>query len=371
LLLTSRLLARPVSGSIKGPSSAGKSHLVEQALAFFPASAYYTLSAMSERALAYSQEPLAHRVLVIYEAAGLQGEFASYLMRSLLSEGRVRYETVEKTKDGLRPRLIEREGPTGLLVTTTALRLHPENETRMLSLPVTDTADQTRSIMLAQAGSSEVSTDPPPGGDALADWKALQDWLASSGSRVVVPFATPLADAIPPVAVRLRRDFPTVLSLIRAHALLHQASRDRDSRGWVIATVEDYTIVRGLVADLVADGVEASVSPVLRETVHAVATIHGRTAGDVSVAGLAAELGLDKGPASRRARSAMDRGYLRNLEERRGRPARYVLEDPLPEDRPILPEPERLLAEDRCRVAGETEGMYTPPSPPEREEVVL
>ena len=35
--------------------------------------------------------------------------------------------------------MIEREGPTGLIVTTTALRLHPENETRMLSLTVTDT----------------------------------------------------------------------------------------------------------------------------------------------------------------------------------------------------------------------------------------
>jgi hypothetical protein len=65
--------------------------------------------------------------------SGLSGDFASYLVRSLLSEGRVRYETVEKTKDGLKPRLIEREGPTGLLVTTTAVKLHPENETRLLS----------------------------------------------------------------------------------------------------------------------------------------------------------------------------------------------------------------------------------------------
>jgi hypothetical protein len=64
----------------------------------------------------------------------MSGEFATYLMRSLLSEGRVRYETVEKTSEGMKPRLIEREGPTGLIVTTTAVKLHPENETRMLSL---------------------------------------------------------------------------------------------------------------------------------------------------------------------------------------------------------------------------------------------
>ena len=54
-------------------------------------------------------------------------------------EGRLIYEVVEKTADGLRPRRIENEEPTGLLVTTTAIKLHPENETRRLSLRVTDT----------------------------------------------------------------------------------------------------------------------------------------------------------------------------------------------------------------------------------------
>ena len=106
---------------------------------------------MSERALAYSKEPLVHRVLVLYEATALQGELGTYLIRSLLSEGCIRYETVEKTKNGMEPRLIFREGPTGLLVTTTAIKLHPENETRMLSIPVCDTAEQTRHVLLAQA----------------------------------------------------------------------------------------------------------------------------------------------------------------------------------------------------------------------------
>ena len=65
---------------------------------------------MSERALAYSEEPLVHRFLVLYEAAGVAGDFATYLLRSLLSEGCIRYESVEKTAAGLKPRLIERPG---------------------------------------------------------------------------------------------------------------------------------------------------------------------------------------------------------------------------------------------------------------------
>ena len=103
---------------------------------------------MSERALAYGTEPLSHRFLVLFEAAGLESDFASYLVRSLLSEGCVRYETVEKGKDGeLKARLVEREGPTGLIVSTTSVALHPENETRLLSLAATDTADQTKLVL--------------------------------------------------------------------------------------------------------------------------------------------------------------------------------------------------------------------------------
>ena len=58
LALTSRLLPRIVSVAVKGPSSSGKSYLVEQVLRFFPEGAYYALTAMSERTLAYSEEPI-------------------------------------------------------------------------------------------------------------------------------------------------------------------------------------------------------------------------------------------------------------------------------------------------------------------------
>jgi hypothetical protein len=182
LALTSRLLDRPVSVVVKGPSSGGKSYVTESVLKLFPPSAFYALTAMSDRALAYSNEPLKHRHLVIYEAAGMTGDFATYLIRSLLSEGRLRYETVEKTKDGLQPKVIEREGPTGLLVTTTALRLHPENETRRLSLTVTDTPEQTAHVFQALAAGFRDDVD-------LTPWHALQNWLATGSTSVAVPFA--------------------------------------------------------------------------------------------------------------------------------------------------------------------------------------
>jgi hypothetical protein len=172
LAITSRCLDRPVSIAVNGPSSGGKSFVVETTLKLFPPEAYYALSAMSDRALAYSSEPLQHRHLVIYEAAGMASDFATYLIRTLLSEGRLRYETVEKTKEGLSSRLIEREGPTGLIVTTTSLRLHPENETRMLSLAIADTQDQTAAVLRALA------RDGVAGEVDVSPCRALQTWVA-------------------------------------------------------------------------------------------------------------------------------------------------------------------------------------------------
>ncbi len=65
LALTSRLLQKPVSVAVKGLSSGGKSYLTDRVLRFFPDSAYHALTAMSERTLAYSEEPIRHRFLVI------------------------------------------------------------------------------------------------------------------------------------------------------------------------------------------------------------------------------------------------------------------------------------------------------------------
>ncbi len=353
LAVTSRLLEKPVSLAIKGPSSAGKSFLVERILDLFPPSAYYALSAMSERALAYSEEPLAHRVLVIYEAAGIQGDFVSYLVRSLLSEGRIAYETVERTTEGLKPRLIQREGPTGLICTTTAITLHPENETRFLSVTVTDSPEQTRKILLSLAQDAE------PSRADYSEWQALQEWLEKAEHRVFIPFATELAQRIPPVAVRLRRDSKTILDFIRAHALLHQQTRNRDALDRIVAEIADYAVVRELLVDVMGDAVSTTVSKPIRETVEAVVSFNCEAG--VSVAQLAKKLGLDKSAVSRRANSAMEKGYLKNLEERKGRPFQLVQGDPIPANRKILPDPEEL--EGCCSVAPETRGIDLPLPP--------
>jgi hypothetical protein len=352
LAVTGRFLDRFASIAVKGPSASGKSWAIERVLEFFPSEAYYLLTAMSERALAYGTEPLSHRFLVLFEAAGLESDFASYLVRSLLSEGCVRYETVEKDQSGeLRARLIERDGPTGLVVSTTSVVLHPENETRLLSLSATDTPDQTKLVLSRLANDELAEPD-------FTRWHDLQVWLAAGEHRVSIPYAAELAELVPPVAVRLRRDFRAVLSLIRSHAILHQVSRERDAAGRIIATLDDYEVVRDLVADIVSEGIEATVPETVRELVAAVKELtaaaddeEGGHKPSATIAKLAEHLKLDKSAVSRRWQAARARGYLVNLETRSRQRARIALGDPLPEEVEILPTVERL--HERC--SGENE----------------
>ena len=56
---------------------------------------------------------------------------------------------------------------------------------------------------------------------------------------------------------------------------------------------------------------------------------------------------------------ALDAEYITKLEERKGRPARLVVGDPLPKDREVLPEPGELNVFTYSRF---TQGIDTPPS---------
>lgn len=114
--------------------------------------------------------------------------------------------------------------------------------------------------------------------------------------------------------------------------------------------------------DLVAEGVEAIVT----ETVEAVRSLDNKSGekGYTINKAVAEKLGIDKAAAWRRVRIAINRGYLENPEDRRGRPAQRTVGEAVPEDREILPSPERLReAMSGCTVAPDLEGAEHPPPP--------
>lgn len=338
LSMTSRLLPRIVSVIVKGQSSTGKSYTAEQVIKLFPASAYYVMTASSDKALIYTQENFKQRIIIMFEAAAWgDSDFAMYLIRSLLSEGRIAYDTVVDSPDGPVGKRIEKEGPTGLWTTTTATAIHPENETRLLTLNSDESTQQTARVLLAIA---ETNGAVPPD---VPQWHDLQEWIQAGDVRVAIPFAVALAELIPPLASRLRRDFKALLSFIAAHALLHQATRAREDSGAVIATIEsDYAAIRELLHDLMSENIAAGVPPPVRETVEAVRKLLVDGKASITNTELAKALKVDKSNASRRSKSAIASGYLRNEETRRGKPAQLQLGDSMPDDAAILPTVEQL-----------------------------
>jgi hypothetical protein len=373
LAITSRLLDKPVSLVVKGGSSSGKSFTTEAVSKFFPPKAVLPFTGMSEKALILSSRSFEHRTIIIYEATALReraekqsGDQTAYYLRSLVSEGETHYEMSVRDKDGgWSTKRFEKHGPTNVIVTTTAVSLHNENETRMLSLQTNDRPEQTAAILEGLADETEGVMDYRP-------WHELQDWLFAQDNRVTIPFRHELVRAIPPVALRLRRDIGAVLSLIRASAILHQATRDRDDQDQIVATEADYEVVRDLVIDVISQGVGATVSATIRDTVAAVDVLAAQHPDGVPAAAVGLKLGLDKSAAWRRLHQAADAGYLVNQEERRGRPGRYVVGEPMPDDITILPptplvhtpseptatvQPPPVPVRPRNRAEGETAGQ--------------
>jgi hypothetical protein len=204
LIATSRLLDKTMHAAVKGTSAGGKSEIRKRVLEFFPPENVISFTSLSEKALIYHDGDFAHKVLSMGEASATDEQnFQDYLLRELISEGRLVYPTVQKIGNELTTVTIEKNGPVAFLVTTTKNKLHAENETRMLSLEIDDSEKQTKSVLgkVAQVeglNHSAAQVDHKP-------WQDFQRWLERGERRVVVPFADVTADLIPPAAVRLRR----------------------------------------------------------------------------------------------------------------------------------------------------------------------
>jgi hypothetical protein len=344
LSVISRLLDRPVSVVVKGARSGGKNTLVEAVLKFFQPSAYFQMTAMSEKAIAYFKEPLKNRTLVITEAAGVK-QGGDYFLRSLLSEGRISYAVVS----GGSTRKVELEGPTGLILTTTEVKLYEDDESRLVSIEVIEDADHTREI-LKSIGDAFANPRKKKRRKVPESWLALLEWIAIKPPKVKVPFARSVSALMSFSDTRLHRDANALFGLICAHALLHRNKRKTDQNGYLLATNEDYKAVRELIHDVIARGIESAVSPSVRRAVDAVQRLSNGATG-VSGSELVTDLQINKAGVSRHVKAAIGLGYLRNLEEGKGKTARYVIGEKMPTDSVVLPTAKAVGLHHQARIA--------------------
>jgi len=358
LMTTTRLFDKCMSGAIKGPSSAGKSEIRHRVLDFMPPEDVVAFSTLSDKALLYFDGDFPHKILSMGEAAGAEEQsLQDYLLRELLSAGRLVYPVVQKIGNELMTITIEKNGPVCFFVTTTKAALHPENETRLMSIEVDDSDVQTLSVIgkVAEAvglNAERTVIDHEP-------WRNFQRWLAVGNCSVVVPFARELGQLIPPRSVRLRRDFSQILLAIKAHALLHRNHRQLDDRGQIVAELElDYRPVAKLLGGIVAEASGTSVSKEDQATIDAVKKATANLAADEGAASdkIAKLLKLDQSAAWRRLNKAILKGFVVNLETRHRQPGRYRLTNQEVEAELLLPAPEAIA---ECIASGGSKTAHT------------
>jgi hypothetical protein len=337
LAAVSLLAGEPISAIIKGTSSVGKSEVIKRVVKLLPKDTVMELQSVSDKALAYmGKDALRYKTLIIYELGGLgkAGSDALEMAKQGMSEGRIRRQIAESSNKGVRPKLVEVDGPFNVWTTTTQVRTDYELNNRVFELSPDDSREQTRSIIEGVFEEERAPVDFRP-------VQALFTWIAGQDNRVVLPFGPALGKLIPSSSVRMRREAPRVRNLIRAHAVLHQENRERDEQDRIIATLEDYEAVRELVKEFVGVSSEKGVKPQVRETVTKAAEfIEGSDHGAITTDEMAGQLDVDNNAAWRRIKAAFP--YLMESEEKRGRKKQYELSEELPAESNVLPTKDEL-----------------------------
>lgn len=360
LLLAAVSLVRgnPISAIIKGTSAVGKSEIIKAVSRALPPEMVVERQSMSSQSLVYMGEngQLKNRLLVVYELGGFGQEGSEGLeqAKQLLSEGRISRQTVDRDeKNRNTGRAIVTEGPTAMWTTPTRVKTDYELSTRVFELTPDDGQQQT-ALINAKAFDYEADETETN----FTDCQALFTWLMGQDNRVYFPYGKALGQMLPKSAVKMRREAPRIRLLIDAHATLHRATRERDERGRIVATLEDYAAVRDLVEPFVGTASEQGVKPQVRETVEAAIRLldsedfmhEGVTATELSP-----ELGgLDRSAVYKRIQAAYP--YLIESESKRGRAKQYERGEELPASGNVLPTPDELC---KCASKSTPEGENT------------
>lgn len=224
LAAVSRKLDDPLAILIQSSSAAGKTSLMDAILAFVPEEDRVHFSAMTGQSLFYMGETtLKHKILAIAEEEGAQR--ASYALKLLQSEKHI--SIASTAKEASTGRLVTQqyrvEGPTQLMLTTTAAEIDEELLNRCIVLTVDEDREQTRAIHRLQR-ERETLDGILHRSERAAILKVHQDAQRLLRPLLVAnPFATELT--FRDDQTRTRRDHAKYLALIRAVTLLHQYRR--------------------------------------------------------------------------------------------------------------------------------------------------
>ncbi|MEM8911067.1 MAG: DNA primase [Planctomycetota bacterium] len=229
LAATSRKLPSPLAIVIQSSSSAGKTSLMDAILGMMPAEDVNRLSGLTGRSLYYlNSDDIRHKILAVCEDEGIRQ--AAYALKILQSDGELRQLTTERGQDGrITAVQYHVEGPSQIMLTTTAMDIDEELINRCLVLTVDETKQQTDAIQSLQRQNRTASAakDSQQANAIRALHQNAQRLIRPL--RVINPYAPQLTFRND--KTRTRRDHQKYLTLIDTIALLHQHQRATHRNG--------------------------------------------------------------------------------------------------------------------------------------------
>ena len=148
----SRQLPRPLAGIVQGPSSSGKSYLIEKTATVFPPESVIHATQMTPQAL-FHMKPgaLVHKFIVAGERSRLDDDErveATRALREMLSSGRLtKLMPVKQPGGAIETVVIEQDGPIAFIESTTMSKIFDEDQNRCLMLHTDEQPEQTRRII--------------------------------------------------------------------------------------------------------------------------------------------------------------------------------------------------------------------------------
>jgi hypothetical protein len=323
-IFTSRKLKHPLSATVKGDSSSGKSYTLLVTIKLFPKSAYIDLTDATPQSFFYCPEDhFKHKIIVIFEKHG--GERADYAIRTLQSEGKLKIQvTVKNPETGqFEAQTIEKEGPTGFVTTTTASFIHAENDTRNISMFPDQSSEQTGRVY--ESVDARYLGKQPISEDELKPWQNAQ--LRLEEIPVYIPFVKSFRKHFPKHIVRTRRDYGHFLAVLEAVAFLHQKQREIieiNKTKYIKATLADAYIAKIIVEDTLSK----SIYELPEKTIEVINEARKLEGKEFTITELAKKIGWDRDTVGKWMKPGVKKGYLSVTEESKGSiGAKYIVED--------------------------------------------
>lgn len=248
LCFTSRILKEPLSMTVKGESSSGKSFSCQSVMKLIPEEGYQFITRATQNAFFHLPEDgMQHKIIYINELQG--SETADYSIRSAQSEGDLIIMMPIKDPNTGEIETVTKKvkGPVGFLITTTKANMFDENETRNFSVFSDDSPELTKDIGDITVRRAQGETFELDNKD-IDLWKNMQR-LLKADLKVVIPYAKEVLGSFPDRPVRIRRDRERFRVLINVITILHQAHRKIEGKK-IYSTLADYYIAKAIAEDI-------------------------------------------------------------------------------------------------------------------------